>query len=86
MRLYCSIVVDRDTHKPIVLGRGGARIKRIGVEARTELERLFGVRVYLDLHVRGAAGLARERAHAAGDGSRTLSGSPAAGGGTDMVQ
>ena len=52
MRLYCSIVVDRDTHKPIVLGRGGARIKRIGVEARKELERLFGVRVYLDLHVR----------------------------------
>lgn len=52
MRLYCSIVVDRDTHKPIVLGRGGARIKRIGVEARKDLERLFGVRVYLDLHVR----------------------------------
>ena len=52
MRLYCSIVVDRDTHKPIVLGRGGARIKRIGVEAREDLERLFGARVYLDLHVR----------------------------------
>ena len=52
MRLYCSIVVDRDTHKPIVLGRGGARIKRVGTEAREELERLFGTRVYLDLHVR----------------------------------
>ena len=52
MRLYCSIVVDRDTHKPIVLGRGGARIKQIGVEARLDLERLFGTRVYLDLHVR----------------------------------
>lgn len=52
MRLYCSIVVDRDTHKPIVLGRGGSRIKRVGTEAREELERLFGTRVYLDLHVR----------------------------------
>ena len=52
MRLYCSIVVDRGTHKPIVLGRGGARIKRIGSEARHELERRFGTRVYLDLHVR----------------------------------
>ena len=52
MRLYCSIVVDRDTHKPIVLGRGGARIKRIGAEARQELERVFGAHVYLDLHVR----------------------------------
>ncbi len=51
MRLYCSIVVDRKTHKPIVLGRGGARIKRIGIEARQELERVFGTRVYLDLHV-----------------------------------
>ena len=52
MRLYCSIVVDRDTHKPIVLGRRGSRIKRIGTEAREELEQLFGARVYLDLHVR----------------------------------
>ena len=52
MRLYCSIVVDRDTQKPIVVGRGGSRIKRVGTEAREELERLFGTRVYLDLHVR----------------------------------
>lgn len=52
MRLYCSIVVDRGTHKPIVLGRGGSRIKRVGTDAREELERLFGTRVYLDLHVR----------------------------------
>ena len=51
-RLFCSIVVDRDTHKPIVLGRGGARLKRVGTEAREELERRFGTRVYLDLHVR----------------------------------
>lgn len=52
LRLYCSIVVDRETHKPIVLGRGGARMKRIGSAAREELERRFGTRVYLDLHVR----------------------------------
>ncbi len=52
MRFYCSIVVDRDTQKPIVLGRAGARIKRIGSDARQELERAFGARVYLDLHVR----------------------------------
>ena len=52
MRLYCSIVVDRDSHKPIVIGRRGARIKQIGTEARQELERFFGARVFLDLHVR----------------------------------
>ena len=56
LRLYCSIVVDRATHKPMVLGRGGARIKQIGTEARQELERFFGTRVFLDLHVRVRSG------------------------------
>ena len=52
MRLYCSIIVDRDSHKPMVIGKGGARIKQIGTEARAEITRFFGVRVFLDLHVR----------------------------------
>jgi GTP-binding protein Era len=52
LRLYCTIVVDRESQKPIVVGRGGAMIKRIGTDAREELERFFGTRVYLDLHVR----------------------------------
>ena len=52
LRLYCTIVVDRDSHKPIVVGKGGEMIKRIGTAAREELERFFGVKVYLDLHVR----------------------------------
>ena len=52
MRLYCTIVVDRESQKPIVIGRGGEMIKRIGTAAREELERFFGVRVFLDLHVR----------------------------------
>jgi GTP-binding protein Era len=52
LRLFCSIVVDRESQKPIVLGKGGAMIKRIGTAARLELERFFGTRVYLDLHVR----------------------------------
>jgi GTP-binding protein Era len=50
--LYCSIVVDRESQKPIVIGRGGDMIKRIGSAAREELERFFGTRVFLDLHVR----------------------------------
>jgi GTP-binding protein Era len=52
LKLYCTIVVDRESHKPIVVGRGGEMIKKIGVAAREELERFFGVRVFLDLHVR----------------------------------
>lgn len=52
MRLYCSILVDRESQKPIVIGRGGEMIKRIGTEARQELERFFQTRVYLDLRVK----------------------------------
>jgi len=51
LKLYCTIVVDRESQKPIVVGRGGEMIKRIGTAAREDLERFFGVRVYLDLHV-----------------------------------
>ncbi len=52
MRLYCTIVVDRESHKPIVVGKGGEMIKKIGTAARLELEKFFGTRVFLDLHVR----------------------------------
>jgi GTP-binding protein Era len=52
LRLYCTIVVERESQKPIVVGRGGDMIKRIGTAAREELERFFSTRVFLDLHVR----------------------------------
>ena len=41
MRLYCSILVEHASQKPIVVGRGGAMIKRIGSEARQDLERFL---------------------------------------------
>ncbi len=50
--LYCTILVERESQKPIVVGKGGAMIKKIGTAARLELERFFGSRVYLDLHVK----------------------------------
>jgi len=52
LKLYCSIVVDRDSQKRIVIGSGGEMIKRIGSAARVDLEKFFGTRVFLDLHVR----------------------------------
>jgi GTP-binding protein Era len=52
MKLYCTIVVDRESQKPIILGRGGDMIKRIGIAAREDLEKFFGTKVFLDLHVR----------------------------------
>lgn len=50
--LYCTILVDRESQKPIVIGRGGAMIKQIGTAARAELERYLEKHVYLDLHVK----------------------------------
>ena len=52
LNLYCSIVVERESQKPIVVGKGGEMIKRIGAAARAELEAFFKSRVFLDLHVR----------------------------------
>jgi GTP-binding protein Era len=50
--IYCTILVDRESQKPIVIGRAGAMIKQIGTAARAELERYLACRVYLDLHVK----------------------------------
>jgi GTP-binding protein Era len=52
VRIFCTILVDRESQKPIVVGRAGGMIKRIGTAAREELERHFGMKVFLDLHVR----------------------------------
>jgi GTPase len=52
LKLYCTIVVDRESQKPIVVGRGGDMIKRIGIAAREDLEKFFDTKVFLDLHVR----------------------------------
>ena len=52
MRFYCTILVERESQKPILVGKGGARIKAIGTAARKELEAFFDARVFLDLHVK----------------------------------
>jgi GTP-binding protein Era len=52
LKLHCSIVVERESQKPILVGRAGEMIKRIGSDARQDLEAFFDTRVFLDLHVR----------------------------------
>src|SRR5437867_3112213 len=52
LRLYCTIFVEVESQKPIVIGRAGEMIKRIGTEARHDLERFFGTKVFLDLRVK----------------------------------
>jgi len=52
MRLFCTILVDRESQKPILVGKGGSRIREIGTAARQELQQFFDTRVFLDLHVK----------------------------------
>ena len=52
IKVYASILVERDGQKGIVIGAGGSMLKRIGTEAREEAEALFGMRFFLDLRVR----------------------------------
>jgi GTP-binding protein Era len=49
--IWATIFVERDSQKGIVVGKQGAMIRRIGTEARHDLEKIFGTKVYLDLHV-----------------------------------
>ena len=51
IRIYATIVVERESQKPIVIGKRGDMVKRIGTEARLELEAILGAKVFLDLHV-----------------------------------
>src|SRR5690606_41437396 len=52
IEIHQQIVIGRDSQKPIVLGKGGSRIKAIGEAARKELSEMLGVSVHLFLHVK----------------------------------
>ena len=52
LKLYCTILVERESQKGIVVGKGGDMIKQIGTAARRALEAHFEMRVFLDLHVK----------------------------------
>jgi GTPase len=57
-RIFAAIVVDRDSHKGMVIGKGGEQLKRISSEARVELEKLFDGPVYLEVWVKVKSGWA----------------------------
>ncbi len=66
LRIRATIYVERDGHKGILIGKGAGRLKKIGTEARKEIEALLGSRVFLELHVkvehnwRDKAGMVRQ--------------------------
>ena len=62
-RIAASIVVERDAHKGMIIGAGGERLKRIGSEARQELQTLLDAKVFLELWVKVRSGWADDEAH-----------------------
>ncbi len=62
VRIAATIIVEREQHKGMIIGDKGERLKRIGTEARTELERLMGSKVFLELWVKVRSGWADDDA------------------------
>ncbi|MBA2964160.1 MULTISPECIES: GTPase Era [Ramlibacter] len=62
VRIAATIVVERDGHKAIIIGDKGERLKRIGTEARQELEKLLGAKVFIELWVKVRSGWADDEA------------------------
>jgi GTP-binding protein Era len=62
VRINATIVVERDSHKAMVIGDKGERLKRIGTESRQELEKLMDAKVHLELWVKVRAGWADDEA------------------------
>ncbi|HMS75060.1 GTPase Era [Gordonia sp. (in: high G+C Gram-positive bacteria)] len=52
--VHAILYVERDSQKGIIIGKKGARLKEVGTAARTQIEKLLGTKVYLDLHVKVA--------------------------------
>ena len=57
-RVYAAVVVDKDSHKAMVIGKGGDTLKRVASEARQDMERLFDGKVYLEIWVKVKSGWA----------------------------
>lgn len=52
MDVYATIYCERESHKGILIGRGGGMLRRIGAAARTDMERMLGCRVNLQLWIK----------------------------------
>ena len=52
VNILVDIIVDRDSIKKIVIGKNGSRLKKVGIEAREEIEKMVGKKVYIELYVK----------------------------------
>ena len=56
--IYIAVLVDKENQKPIVIGRGGEKMKKISTEARLDMEKLFDSKVFLKVWVKVKSGWA----------------------------
>jgi GTP-binding protein Era len=61
-RVFAAILVERDAHKAMVIGKKGARLKEISTAARLDMEKLFDAPVYLEIWVKVKSGWADNEA------------------------
>ena len=57
-RIAACVIVSREAHKGIVIGRNGEVLKSVGTAARLDMEKVFGSKVFLELHVKVRSGWA----------------------------
>ena len=57
-RIHAAIIVDKESQKPMLIGKGGEKLKRISTEARQDMEKLFGGKVWLETWVKVKSGWA----------------------------
>jgi GTP-binding protein Era len=55
LRIRATLFVERDSQKGILIGKAGSSLKKVGTEARTDMERFFGKKVFLETHVKVAS-------------------------------
>jgi GTP-binding protein Era len=74
LRIYATIFVERDGQKAIIIGAKGAMLKRIGTQAREEMEKLFDTHIHLDLHIKVEPGWREKHAFLNSLDWRTMAG------------
>lgn len=57
-RVFATIIVDRDNQKPMIIGKGGEKLKKISIDSRLDMEQLFGTKVHLEIWVKVKSGFA----------------------------
>ena len=60
-RIFAAIILDRDAHKPMIIGKNGKRLKEISTSSRRDMEKLFGTKVWLEIWVKVQKGWADDQ-------------------------